>query len=719
MNAPEPAPAVLHSVPTARILKSPTNPRKRRNAMADAELAESVKAHGILQPLLVRPWAPGMTLPQGACFGDMADHFELIAGERRWTAAQAAGLAAVPVLVHDLPDDAVLELQLVENIQREDLHPLEEAEGYEALMTRHGYTVEQIADKTHRSKSAIYASLKLTALCPQAREAFYAGHLTASTALLIARIPVEKLQTQALEDIAGSERQDPTPFREAARVMQSRYMLRLADAPFSRADEDLVPGAGRCHACPKRTGNQAEFFADVKSADVCTDPDCFAAKKLAHAERQRAQALAEGRKVIEGAAAKKVMPHAYGGDLAGGYVALDQTCYDDPKRRTVRQILGNDAPPPDLLVSPHDKGKTVEVVSRASIEEHLKAKGIDAPRSATGHRSEAEKKAEQKRRQEGLFRVRLFEQLRSAYTEAQNSGLMDLDTDDLRLIAGHLLPLMGFDDAKRLARYWIGAGEGDDRAIIRRLQARVAEMGVPEVSRLLLECCLVGQVTVSAWSDSKPEHLLRQAEFMGLDPKAIKAGIIAEQRAREKAKQAPKGKEKATPAGAEKAPARAPGELRIGERVRVNDKVKAQGGHLRKCAGREGTVEAIEDPFVHVRFSPKVHDIVTNLKAEELEVLPAETASPPTPAAPTAASSAAPAAPAKGKPGGKRAAGKPGEEQDPAAAPPPNEPAAPAKPAKPELAASLIYCHPENGPHERAAEGGPLDAVVGPRTRRK
>ncbi|MFI0609296.1 MAG: ParB/RepB/Spo0J family partition protein, partial [Anaerolineae bacterium] len=573
MNAPE-APESLGSAttaapefrlaPLARILKSPTNPRKRRDAAADAELAASVKAHGILQPLLVRRWQVGMALPKGACFGDMTDHFELIAGERRWGAAQAAGLAEVPVLVRDLPDDAVLELQLVENIQREDLHPLEEAEGYEALMQRHHYTVEQIADKTHRSKSAIYAALKLTELCAEARKAFYAGRLTASTALLVARIPVEKLQIEALDYIAGHEHADPTPFREAARLIQSRYMLRLAEAPFSRADTYLVPGAATCHECPKRTGNQATLFADVKNTDVCTDPDCFAAKKAAHATRQRDQAKAEGRRVIEGKAAKAIMPHAYSSELSGGYVDLDKRCYDDPKGRTVRQILGKDAPPAELLVSPHEDGKVVEVVSRESIEEQLKAKGIAPPGRPAIGRSDDEKKAEAKRRQEQAFRTRLFDKVRSAYLEAEVGGLMDLDTDDLRMIARHVLSHLAFDDGKRLARLWIGAGGGevgDDHALIRRLKARIDDMATPEVSRLLLECCLVGQVAVSAYAmHHKPEQLLQQAEFLGIDPKAIRTELIAEQRAREKAKKAPKGKAKPKAAPKAETP-RAPGEL--------------------------------------------------------------------------------------------------------------------------------------------------------------
>jgi ParB/RepB/Spo0J family partition protein len=133
-----------------------------------------------LQPLLARPLGDG--------------GFELVFGHRRLRAAKLAGVASAPVMVRQLDDKEVLEEQIIENAQRDDIHPLEEAEGYERLHEQHGYSVDEIAAKVGKSRAFVYARMKLRALCPAAMEAFYGGKLTAATALYVARIPGEKLR---------------------------------------------------------------------------------------------------------------------------------------------------------------------------------------------------------------------------------------------------------------------------------------------------------------------------------------------------------------------------------------------------------------------------------------------------------------------------------------------------------------------------------------------
>jgi ParB/RepB/Spo0J family partition protein len=177
----------------ACITPSLTNPRKRFDEAQLAELTDSVKRHDVLQPILLRP-------------NGKEGHYELVAGERRFRAAKAAGLVDIPATVRELSDTDVLEIQVVENLQREDLHELEEAEGYEKLLkcthaNGEKYTVEEIAAKVGKSRSYVFARLKLCALCPEARKAFYAGDLDASRALLIARIGHHDTQRQALKDV--------------------------------------------------------------------------------------------------------------------------------------------------------------------------------------------------------------------------------------------------------------------------------------------------------------------------------------------------------------------------------------------------------------------------------------------------------------------------------------------------------------------------------------
>ena len=359
MNAPETAVAVA-SLPLAHITPSPSNPRKHFDEAYLAELAGTIKDHGVLQPITVRP-NPRHKVGKPI--------YEIVVGECRWRAAKIAGLTEIPAFWRELDDRQVLEIQIVENLQRRDVHPLEEAEGYEQLMKRHGYTAEQLAEKIGKSKAYIYARLKLCALDAPARKAFYEGKLNPSTALLIARIPVPALQTEAMKEITAQNfRGEPMSYRGAAEHIQDRYMLRLDEAPFPRTD---------CAGCPKRTGNQKDLFPDVKSGDVCTDPACFDERKQAHAERLRAEAESRGQQIIEGKSAKKIMPSRHTLPNDGDYVALDATCYDDDKYRSWRKLLGKDAPTPALLVNPHTPGELIEVLPRATIAEHLKAKGID------------------------------------------------------------------------------------------------------------------------------------------------------------------------------------------------------------------------------------------------------------------------------------------------------------------------------------------------------
>jgi len=153
------------------------NPNQPRRSFAEAEiesLAESVKAQGVLQPILVRP-APGAP-----------GRFEIVAGERRWRAATRAGLASVPTLVRELDDREVLEIGIVENVQREDLNPLDEALAYKALIERFGHTQLAVADAVGKSRSHVANSLRLLQLPEAVQAHLQSGRLSAGHARAIA-----------------------------------------------------------------------------------------------------------------------------------------------------------------------------------------------------------------------------------------------------------------------------------------------------------------------------------------------------------------------------------------------------------------------------------------------------------------------------------------------------------------------------------------------------
>ena len=145
---------ISQAVGVHTLASSPTNPRKTFGPAQMAELVQSVREHGILTPILVRCWPASL-----AWTGADMPFFEVVAGERRFRAARVAGLTLMPALVRDLSDAQVLEIQVIENLQRADLHPLEEADGYQHMMASHGYTADMIAAKIGKSRSYIFGRL--------------------------------------------------------------------------------------------------------------------------------------------------------------------------------------------------------------------------------------------------------------------------------------------------------------------------------------------------------------------------------------------------------------------------------------------------------------------------------------------------------------------------------------------------------------------------------
>lgn len=547
MNAPEhavtapPTGSIVARLALDQIAPSATNPRKTFNATYISSLAGTIIQHGVIQPITVRPWPVSRPAPKGVLY-------EIVVGECRYRGSVEAGAPDIPAFWRELTDQQVLEIQVIENLQREDVHPLEEADGYQRLMKEFGHSAEGLGERVGKSKAYIYARIKLLALCPKARAAFYAKGLDASTALLIARIPDPALQEQATKEIVDNYGRGAMSYRDAKEHLERKYMLRLADATFNCADEALLKSAGSCTTCPKRTGNQKDLFADVKGADICTDPPCYEAKGKAHIVQLKANAKTDGRKIIDGDAAKKIKPYEYTSDLSGGYIELDKKMYDDPKHRTLRQILGKDAPKADLLINPHKKGAVIEVLAKASIADILKAKGLEPRDLVRQGKSAAEKETERKRKVESTYRQRLFDRVRGQLSVDFDTREDDtpLDGRELRMIAGTLFRGLQFEDQKRLARLWIGpTDKSDDHSLVRELQQNIATLGRKDTARLLIECTLVGEIPVANYGDSGAIKLQATAEALNIDAAEIKRTVSAESKAKVQPKTA---KVKANPA---------------------------------------------------------------------------------------------------------------------------------------------------------------------------
>jgi ParB family transcriptional regulator, chromosome partitioning protein len=264
-------------LPLAMLTESTTNPRRIFEDAALKELAESIRTQGVLSPLLVRP-----VNEQG---------FEIVAGARRYRAAQMAEAATVPVRIVHLSDAQTLEAQLVENLMRRDVHPMEEAQGFRALLNldEPKYSIEQIAARTGKSPAYIAARLKLTELAPVVVEAFYREEIGVGHALLLAKLQPDQ-QEQALaacfkEDwSAGGQKAKRIllPVRSLQFWIESNILLVLKLAPFDKRDAQLVPAAGSCVDCPMRTGHNKLLFSDLGKLDACTAPTCYQAKVDAH-----------------------------------------------------------------------------------------------------------------------------------------------------------------------------------------------------------------------------------------------------------------------------------------------------------------------------------------------------------------------------------------------------------------------------------------------------
>ncbi len=184
------------------------NPRQPRTVFDEAsleELAQSLRSNGMIQPIIARraPNAARTAGAAGAAGSAGNDRFEIIAGERRWRAAQRAGLLKVPVIVRDVPDDRLLEVALIENIQRDDLNPMEEAAAYRRLIDEMGLTQEAIATAVGKDRSSIANALRLLRLPQEVRSMVSAGDLSMGHARALLALDSDSLQRQLAREIAA------------------------------------------------------------------------------------------------------------------------------------------------------------------------------------------------------------------------------------------------------------------------------------------------------------------------------------------------------------------------------------------------------------------------------------------------------------------------------------------------------------------------------------
>lgn len=408
----------------ADIQPSPANPRKTFVGLED--LAESLRVHGLLEDLHVRPMGEKAHYVEGRGWLDV-DYFELIDGERRYRAAKLAGLTKVQCKVRVMTDDEAAVARLISFDQKEGLPPSEHAAAYRERRAA-GMTDEQIAAAVNKPLEHVRGLLAAAKLPAFGLAAMDRGELSPSIAALLGRIPGEEDRERATACVLLSEtwpaglgdkdlqdlREGKTPeqvisnaqtltFREV-RELITKFQVSLKGAPFRKA-LDLVDGVSTCDECPKRAGNAAAEDESYKSlrADTCLDPSCFRDKQTAWGKLALAKAEKAGQTVIVSAEAEKVFS-GFSGDLPyhSPYVDLDKVCHYDDRQRTYGALLKGRDVETVLAIHP-STGRAHTLALRTAAAPVLKSEyQIEIGTAGRAGSSDRERKerAAQKRKQE-------------------------------------------------------------------------------------------------------------------------------------------------------------------------------------------------------------------------------------------------------------------------------------------------------------------------------
>lgn len=504
------------NLPLSLLTESQTNPRRIFDENALEELAESIRTHGILSPLLVRP------LNERS--------FEIVAGARRYRAAQLAGVETAPVRIVQLNDAEALEAQLIENLQRKDVHPLEEAQGFRALLNldEPKYSIEQIAAKTGKSPSYIAQRLKLTELSPAVIEAFVKDEIGVGHALLLAKLqPAQQEKALAAcfkEEWTSGDRKTKRillPVRHLQQWIQHNVMLILSEAPFDTKNANLVRAAGSCLDCPKHTGHNKLLFADLSgNISACTDPACYAAKLDAHVK----EAVATKPKLVQ-------ITTAYGKPAEGSPI-LTRSQYVEIRQEKPKSKYQQDAPEyktcrytTEAIVSEGtEKGELRKVCAHPDCPVHHPKKKTKKVQGDAAFKAEQEKR----RREEAIAQATGLRVVK-AIGDAVPVRLMKRD---LLFILEKLVSLMDERRVETLARQHGIRQNRDDGGIGKTFAAYLRRADEGTLSRLLVET----SVLLAASRTSAATVLRDAASTYKVDTDAITLKVRQEFAAKEKAK---------------------------------------------------------------------------------------------------------------------------------------------------------------------------------------
>lgn len=519
-----------------QIHESTTNPRRTFDECKLGELAESIRTNGLIQPITVRPKNTG---------------FEVVAGARRFRAAMLAELFSLPARIVAIDDTQALEWQLVENSQRVDVHPYEEAQGFQRLLDMPGYDVATLVEKSGKSAAHVYARLSLLQLTPAIAEAFSAERITASHANLLARLPQEH-QANAYEQCWRKDWQDKEPHllpaKHLAAWIQTNLYLSLADAPFSKEDTTLNPPAGACVTCPRRSGFNSTLFADVQG-DQCLDAPCFHTKVNAHIDREiaarpelvqiedgwrkpsekRPDAVQRGHyreidtthenpdaEPIAACAAAKPALVVYGKRVGTTLtVCTDNNCPVHDPRAAARAA---EHPAPVMVPAPPQETEEEAQARREQYEEQQKAHQQEEERRAEERRQQQERE-EQEREAEFAKRDKLRKKREATFERIVAEAPAVFTAPQLRVILRALVNLDPYTFADDLAEDM--ADENEKRSAEEVLLALIEGTGDDKLTGFAVRLALAGHRGIPREGEL---DFLSEAEAAFLKPRPKKSG---------------------------------------------------------------------------------------------------------------------------------------------------------------------------------------------------
>jgi ParB family chromosome partitioning protein len=521
-------------LPLDALTESPNNPRKSFDEASLNELASSIKAQGILSPLVVRP---------------VGQHFEIVAGARRYRAARLAELETAPVRIVELTDAQAIETSIVENLIRADVHPMEEASGFRILldMEEPKYTIEQISARTGKTPAFIAARLKLTELVPPVVEAFYRDEIGVGHALLLAKLqPAQQEEALAAcyqeQYASGATKRVLLPVRHLQQWIEHNILLELADAPFSKEDVALVPEAGSCVECPKRTGHNVLLFSGLAPQhDSCSDPKCWTIKVDVHVR----QTIAAKPNLVQISTVYGTPKDSSAVVPRNNYVEIHSEKPTNPKQRDWPEYKTCKFTTEAIVTEGNEKGELRKVCANPDCPIH------HARKQKPAHDAQFKVEQEKRRREEAIANATGLRVL-SAISAAVPVRLMKRD---LLFVAERMVNLLDENRAAILARQHGIKKIKENESIGKLFVAFLRRADESTLGRAVVEA-----VVLLTASRGNASHVLRDAaEFYKVDVAAITAQVKQEFAAKEKArtttKPAPKAPIKAPPKTAKKAAA--------------------------------------------------------------------------------------------------------------------------------------------------------------------